>query len=54
MTVKVSLSIGYPSACRNDELEIDDDATEEQIDEIVQEWAQNYINVSWKKEGKSK
>lgn len=52
-TIYVHLSIGYPTACHDDELEVPDDATEEEIDEIVSEWAHNYIEYSWR-EDKSK
>lgn len=47
MDVKVKLSIGYPSACHEDELEVPDDATDEDIEREVQEWAGNYIETSW-------
>jgi hypothetical protein len=43
----VRLSIGYPAACREDEIEIEDDLTEEEIEEVVSEWAANYTEISW-------
>jgi len=55
MKVKVKLSIGFPTACLTDVLEVDQydyDAceTEEQkqelIDEYVNEWTWNYIEIS--------
>lgn len=54
-TIKVecSLSIGYANAHRKDEIEIEveDDATEkqieQQIDSAVTEWANNFIDVGW-------
>lgn len=46
-TIEVNLSIGYPTANRQDTLEVDDDATEEQVEEIVREWANNYIEYYW-------
>jgi hypothetical protein len=56
MTIKftVSLSIGYPGATRKDELglEVEDGASEEEIEkekeEMAMEWANNFIDVSWK------
>ena len=50
---KVSLSIGYPGATRKDEIELEvaDNATEDEIEkekeEIAMEWANNFIEVSW-------
>ncbi|ARF70727.1 hypothetical protein B7C51_24965 (plasmid) [Paenibacillus larvae subsp. pulvifaciens] len=57
MKVKYKLSIGYPAACREDEIEIDDkelegltpEETEERIYDIVNESAQDFISLSWKK-----
>lgn len=46
-TLYVHLSIGYPTADCTDELEIEDDATEAEKEEIAQDWASNYIEVSW-------
>lgn len=48
--IYVHLSIGYPTACHDDELEVPDDATEEEINNLVDEWAQNYIEYSWRDE----
>lgn len=46
--IKVYLSIGYPGAAREDVLEFEDDATEEEIDGIVQEWANDFISIGWR------
>jgi len=45
--IKVKLSIGYPTAVHCDELEVEDDATEADIEQIVSEWAWNYIAIDW-------
>jgi hypothetical protein len=45
--IKVKLSIGYPTATHSDTIEVEDDATEEEIDDAAQEWAQNYIDIGW-------
>lgn len=53
LQVKVHLSIGYANAGHDDilELEVDDDATQEdidkQVDEMVNDWANNYIDLGW-------
>lgn len=53
LKVECQLSIGYVTGNRIDTLEVqvDDDATpqeiEDQIQEAVDEWANNYINLSW-------
>jgi hypothetical protein len=49
-TIYLHLSIGFPTATRDDELEIEDDATEEEIEETVRDWANNYIEYSWSNE----
>ena len=49
MKINVGLSIGYSGADHTDELEVDDDATEEEIEQEVQSWANNYIEIWWDK-----
>ncbi len=49
-TIHVHLSIGFPTASREDELEVEDDATEDEIEEVVREWANNYIEFGWSAE----
>ena len=49
-TIYVYLSIGFPAATHEDELEIEDDMTEEEIGTFVQEWANNYIETGWSTE----
>lgn len=41
--VKVGLSIGFPTATREDTLEFEDGVTQAQVDCEVREWAHNYI-----------
>lgn len=53
-TVKLHLSIGYANASHSAEEEIDDElwewldeaGREELLDELAQNWANNYINIS--------
>jgi len=45
--INVKLSIGYPTAVHRDELEVEDDATEADIEQIVNEWAWDYIAIHW-------
>jgi hypothetical protein len=55
MKIRVSLSIGYPSAKRETVLEIDDEVlegiTEEEqekiINEYIEEWMWNYIDTGY-------
>ncbi|QBX06406.1 hypothetical protein API480_55 [Paenibacillus phage vB_PlaP_API480] len=57
MKVKYKLSIGYPAACREDVIEIEDEELEglseeeaaDRIFDIVNESAQDFISLSWKK-----
>jgi hypothetical protein len=49
-TISVYLSIGYSGAEREDTLEIDDDASEDQIEEMVRDWAYDYINWGWQED----
>lgn len=51
MKINVSLSIGFVGAVHEDELELPDDATEDDIDEAAKEWAWNYIDIGWHREG---
>lgn len=48
--IKVNLSIGYCAANRTGVIEVEDDATEEEIWELTEEWAQQFIEMSWKDE----
>lgn len=52
VTIRWKLSIGYSGANREDEFEIEEGATDEEIDELVAEATQGYIESSWKKEAK--
>lgn len=53
-TVKLELSIGYAGAIRKETEEIDDELWEsmndkeraDYLDEVAQEWADNYISIS--------
>ena len=47
--IQVHLSIGYPAATHDGELEVDDDATDDHIEEIVNEWAWEHIQI-WHRE----
>ncbi|WP_096761213.1 DUF7167 family protein [Paenibacillus larvae] len=57
MKIKYKLSIGYPTACREDVIEIEDEELEglseeaaaDKIFDIVNESAQDFISLSWKK-----
>lgn len=53
-TLKVHLSIGYPTADHNDEIEVDqddydacetDEDRDKMLSEICQEWANDYIET---------
>ena len=43
-TIELKLSI----ARHRDTMEVEDDATDDEIDEIVNDWANNFIEYSWK------
>ena len=57
-TIKLSLSIGYGNAMRKEEEDIDDEfwasmtekEREEYVDELAQDWADGYIEISAKVE----
>jgi len=49
MRVKVSLSIGFPSATRKETLDLPDELTDEEIDEEVQQWAMEFMDFGWVK-----
>lgn len=48
--IKVRLSIGFPGAIRKGEIEVDDDATDDDIEEAASEWASNYVEYVWEEE----
>lgn len=45
--IKWRMSIGYANADRTGEVEVEDDATDEQIDAAVREDADNFLDISW-------
>jgi hypothetical protein len=47
--INVTLTIGYPCAKHEDVLEVEDDATDEDINQEVADWANNYIEYYWEK-----
>lgn len=47
------LSIGYPTAERKGSFEVDDDETDESIDEMVLSDVMNYVDYSWEKKDAS-
>ena len=47
MLVKFSLGIGYSGANRVEEVELPDDWTEEQINEELLMWSDDYIDVGF-------
>jgi len=49
MKIKVHLSIGYPGACHDDELEVPDDSTEDDLENETRDWAFNYIEYYYEK-----
>ena len=48
MKVKYTLSIGYPPG-RAEIVELDDDATDEEIERDYQDWVSNYMDGTWRK-----
>lgn len=45
--VRWQLSIGFVGAVRKGIIELEDDATDEEIDEVVTETVNNYIDFGW-------
>lgn len=45
--IKVMLSIGFPNAAHQEEIEVEDNATENEIWADVEAWANNYISYGW-------
>ncbi len=54
MKIKVRLSIGLAGAVMEDTLLIDEEefdpsmTREEYVDQVAEEWATNYIEISWR------
>lgn len=50
MKIKWRLHIGMATGDRDGEIEVDDDATDEEIEEAVKEDAHQHIELSWERE----
>jgi hypothetical protein len=49
MKVIFTLSIGFSGAKRQEEFEVEDDITDDQLDQDWQDWSANYIDGGWRK-----
>ena len=49
MKLELYLDIGYPTATRREIVEVDDDLTDEDLDQYLSEWMWNYIDCNWRK-----
>ena len=49
--IKVKIDTGYAGCSHEDEFEVEDDATEEEINELVDDVVSNHIDVAWWVEG---
>lgn len=47
MKVKFTLGIGFSGACQEEEVELDDDLTEDEIYAELDEWKYQYIDASY-------
>lgn len=47
--IKAYADYGYVGADREEIIEVDDDATEEEIDALIWEWAIEYVSINWQK-----
>lgn len=45
--IEFYLGIGYANAEHIEILEFDDDVSEEEIDQTLEDWSNNYIEISW-------
>lgn len=45
--IKVKLTIGIGNAFHTGTIEVEDEATDEDIQDAADQWANNYIDVSW-------
>lgn len=48
--INAKASFGYVGAVREDQFEVPDSYTEEDINEFVWEWAQQFVNTEWEEE----
>ena len=46
--IQVYLQVGLAGCDRNETLEVDEDLSDDEISEIVQDWAYNYIDYGWR------
>ena len=43
MKIRMNLTIGFPGASREEVVEVDDDSTRADLDEITEDWASGYV-----------
>lgn len=48
--IKWTLDVGFVGCVHEGEIEVEDDATEDDIEEEVKEEAYNFLNLSWLEE----
>ena len=46
-TIEVVIDTGFVGGTHKDTFEVEDDATTDEIEEMVQDVVQNHISVSW-------
>lgn len=49
MKIRMHLTIGYAVGNHETIEEVDDDISEDELDDMVSEWAHNYIEFGWQK-----
>jgi len=47
--IKAILDIGYYTARQEEIFDVDDNATEKEIEELVTDWANEHIYIDWRK-----
>lgn len=45
--IHFNLSIGFAGATHADVIEVEDDTTNEEIDQMLEDWASSYLDMSW-------
>ncbi len=50
MKIKAIIETGYATCNYEDEFEVSDDITEQEINEMIDEWVNDHISVNWWKE----
>lgn len=48
--IRMYLGTGFANCAHEEVVEVDDDTTDEELDEYLHDWAGNYLDLNWSEE----